>query len=147
MFANNLCNVPVAEPVVDELGHTLQPICGYDKDSQFYSQDFNRAENGFARSDISAYIHAESDELKTVIAQRLNEIKDSYPDQNLSDEQLIQLCIPRNVQSYHDMRSWYASIKDEGFEKAVKAVYEKANPQPVSEPVSDPVKSVVVDPE
>lgn len=155
MYRDSLCTYEVEGKTVigvpdnakDYPKNEIGKLVGALEVDQFYSQEFNRAENGFARSDISAFIHAESDEFKTVIAQRLNEVKAQYPDQNLSDEQLINLCVPRNVQSYHDMREWFGSIKDEGFEKAVKAAYDKVNPQPVPDPIVDPVKSVVVDPE
>ena len=96
---------------------------GLPKDSkivdQFYSQEFNRAENGFPRSDIECFLHAESEELKAQIACRMMEIKAKYPDQNLSDETLASMVVPRYVQSGVDFREWASSINELGFAKAV----------------------------
>lgn len=117
MFKTNLGVIPTTPLEFNEVGIPVDAIIV----DQFYSQDFNRGENGFARSDIESFIHAESDELRQVIAQRLYEVKSQYPDQSLSDEDLIKMVVPRNVQSFHDFREWSASIRNDGFEKSVNA--------------------------
>lgn len=117
MFKTNLGVIPTTPLELNEVGIPVDAIIV----DQFYSQDFNRGENGFARSDIESFIHAESDELRQVIAQRLYEVKSQYPDQNLSDEDLLKMVVPRNVQSFHDFREWNASIRNDGFEKSVNA--------------------------
>lgn len=117
MFKSNLGVIPCTPIELNEIGVPKDAIIV----DQFYSQDFNRGENGFAKSDIEAFITAESDELKQVIAQRLYEVKSEYPDQSLSNEDMIKMCIPRNVQSLHDLRDWYSRIQGDGLDKAVEA--------------------------
>lgn len=132
MFKSNLGVIPCTPIELNEIGQPKDAIIV----DQFYSQDFNRGENGFARSDIEAFIHAESDELKQVIAQRLYEVKSQYPDQNLSNEDMIKMCVPRNVQSLHDLRDWYSRIHGDSLEKSV-------NEWIKSKTVQDPRDSVI----
>lgn len=106
------------------LNNIGKPEDGIEVD-QYYSQDFCKGENGFPRSDISLLLSTQSEELKMQIAMRMKEVQGTYPDQNLSDEQLARMAIPRNVQSAADFKSWFSQIKDEGFEKVVSDYYEK----------------------
>lgn len=110
------------------LNNIGKPEDGIEVD-QYYSQDFCKGENGFPRSDISLLLSAQSEELKMQIAMRMKEVQGTYPDQNLSDVQLVQMCVPRNVQSAADFKSWFSQIKDDGFEKVVSAYYEKNKPK------------------
>ena len=87
---------------------------------QYPSQDFMMGENGFPRSDIAQMMHTDSEELRVALAARMTEIKAQYPDQNLSDEQLIKLTVPRYVQSQHEFREWASRIDELGFNKSIQ---------------------------
>ena len=115
---------------------------GNPKDSkpvdQFFSQEFNRAENGFPRSDVECFLHAESEELKAQIASRMQEIVSKYSNQELSDETLAKMVIPRWVQSAVDLREWSSQIDELGFAKAVdKYVAEQQAKQAANKPDSN----------
>lgn len=114
-----------------------KPVDGIEVD-QYYSQDFTLGENGFPRSDVSMLLSAQSEEIKMQVAMRMKEVQAKYPDQDLSDEQLAAMSIPRNVQSAADFKSWFSQLKDEGFEKTVKAYYEAHKPK--SDPSPDVIK-------
>lgn len=122
---------------LDELGKPKysKPV------DQFYSEKFNLAENGFSRSDVNLFLHTESEDLKMQIATRMDEIKSKYPDQNLSDETLAKITIPRYVQSGSDLRDWVSVIDECGISKAVdefvKAHQPKVDEQPSEKIVFD----------
>ena len=109
MFKSNLGVIPTPPLELNEIGKPIDDLMV----DQFYSQDFNLGENGFPMNDVEVFFHTESDELRQVIAQRLQEVKSQYPDQSLSDEVLCSLVIPRNVQSYHDMREFGAQMRND----------------------------------
>ena len=98
---------------------------------QFYSQDFCKGENGFPQSDVSMMLREQNQELMQQIAMRMNEIKAQYPDQNLSDEVLAKITVPRNVQSAVDFRAWASQIDELGFSKAVDSYIEAHKPKEV----------------
>ena len=125
MFRNNVCCTDIEKYPTNEIGRPVDEIVV----DQFYSQDFNLAENGFARSDISAFVHAESEDLKMQIASRLVEVKARYADSNLTDEQIAMLAIPRYVQSDHDFREWSASLGELGLEKCLVEQIKKVTEQ------------------
>lgn len=100
---------------------------------QFDAQPFMMGENGFRRSDIAILVNAESDDLKRAVAARLSEVQSDFPDQSLSDEQLAQLTIPRNVQSSSMFRDWSAQLEHSGFAKSVNAFKEELDKRQVSQ--------------
>lgn len=130
MFRNNVCCTELDKYPVNEIGRPVDEIVV----DQFYSQDFNLGENGFARSDIQALIHAESDDLKMQIASRIVEVKAKYADSKLTDEQIAKLAIPRYVQSDHDFREWSASLGELGLEKSLVEQIKKVNEQSKDSP-------------
>lgn len=116
MFKSNLGILPTPPLELNEIGLPVDaPVI-----DQFYSQEFNLGENGFPMNDVEVFFHTESEELRQVIAQRLQEVKAQYPDQSLSDEVLCSMVIPRNVQSYHDLREFGAQLKHDGLEKCIE---------------------------
>lgn len=116
MFKSNLGVIPTPPLELNEIGMPVDaPVI-----DQFYSQEFNLGENGFPMNDVEVFFHTESEELRQVIAQRLQEVKTQYPDQSLSDEVLCSMVIPRNVQSYHDMREFGAQLRNDGLEKYIE---------------------------
>lgn len=79
---------------------------------QFYSQEFMLGENGFPKSDVRMFLDTQSADLQLQIATRMQEIKAQYPDQDLSNEEMIALTLDRNIQSAPDFQRWYAGLKD-----------------------------------
>lgn len=110
----------------DELGNPKD----YMAVDQFYSQEFNKAENGFPKSDVSAFLDAQNEDLKAQIASRMSEVKAEYPDQSLSDDVLAKMCIPRNIQSLQQFREWASQIDELGFNKAVDQYIQDHQPKP-----------------
>lgn len=129
MYRNNVCCLDLPEYPVNELG---KPVDAIEVD-QFYSGDFMKGENGFCRSDISQMLHTQSEELRQVIANRLVEVKAEYPDQNLSDEVLCKLAVPRYVQSQHDFREWASQIDELGFNKSIEEFVKSKQNEVVSD--------------
>lgn len=95
---------------------------------QFDSQPFMMAQNGFRRSDIAILMSAESEQLKQAISARIQDIKVSFPDQDLSDADLAAMAIPRHCQSQSAFRDWSASLEKGGFAKAVDDYIAKNKP-------------------
>ncbi len=135
MFRNN-----VVFPVTDINPCNDINDMDYEKDSvgrpknaqpvdQFDAQPFMMGENGFRRSDIAILASAESDDLKSAIAARMQQIQTQYPDQNLSDAELAALTIPRNCQSSSAFREWAASLEKSGFAKSVNEFIEAHKPK------------------
>ena len=89
---------------------------------QFYSQPFMKGENGFPKSDVAMFLSTQSDDLKSQIAQRMEELKLEYPDQNLSNEELIALTVDRNIQSAPDFQRWYSQLKDQKLDDYLKSL-------------------------
>lgn len=83
---------------------------------QFYSQDFMLGENGFPKSDVRMFLDTQSADLQMQIATRMQELKVQYPDQDLSNEEMIALTLDRNIQSAPDFQRWYAGLKDKKLE-------------------------------
>ena len=116
MYSKNVCFVDLPPYPKDELGNFVDMRVI----DQYPSQDFMMGENGFPRSDIAQMMHTDSEELRVALAARMTEIKAQYPDQNLSDEQLIKLTVPRYVQSQHEFREWASRIDELGFNKSIQ---------------------------
>lgn len=118
---------------LDSLGRPkgAQPV------DQFDAQPFMMAENGFKRSDISILMSAQSDDLKRAVAQRMQEIQSSYPDQSLSDSELADMAKPRYCQSWSDMREWASSLEKSGLAKQVDAFIEANKPKEPASPTID----------
>ena len=116
MYRKNICCVDLPPYPKDELGNFIDMRVV----DQYPSQDFMIGENGFPRSDIAQMMHTESEELRVALAARMTEIKAQYPDQNLTDEQLIKLTVPRYVQSQHEFREWASRIDELGFNKSIQ---------------------------
>lgn len=104
---------------------------------QFDSQPFMMAENGFKRSDISILMSAQSDDLKRAVAQRMQEVQASYPDQSLSDSELADMAKPRYCQSWSDLRDWASSLEKSGIAKEVDAFIEANKPKEPASPIID----------
>lgn len=103
---------------------------------QFYSEEFMLGENGFPKSDVRMFLDTQSADLQLQIATRMQELKAQYPDQDLSNEEMIALTLDRNIQSAPDFQRWYAGLKDnklvdylneqiEARKKAVESAQEK----------------------
>lgn len=88
---------------------------------QFYSQPFMKGENGFPKSDVAMFLSTQSDDLKAQIAQRMEELKLEYPDQDLSNDELIALTVDRNIQSAPDFQRWYSQLKDQKLDDYLKS--------------------------
>ena len=116
MYSKNICCVDLPSYPKDELGNFIDMRVV----DQYPSQDFMMGENGFPRSDIAQMMHTDSEELRVALAARMTEIKAQYPDQNLTDEQLIKLTVPRYVQSQHEFREWASRIDELGFNKSIQ---------------------------
>lgn len=104
---------------------------------QFDSQSFMMGENGFKRSDISIMMSAESDDLKRAIAQRMQEIQSSYPDQSLPESVLADMAKPRYCQSWSDLRDWASSLEHSGLAKQVNDYIDAHKPKESASPTID----------
>lgn len=131
MFRNNYVEPETSTfsefyvPEVDSVGRPIgaQPV------DQFDAQPFMLGENGFRRSDIAILMTAQSEDLKRSIAARMVEVQSQFPDQTLTDEQLIELTVPRYAQGYSAFRDWSSSLENGGFAKAVNEWIDKNNPK------------------
>ena len=112
---------------------------GLPKDSrvvdQFYSEKFMRGENGFPKSDVAMFLQTQSDDLKMQIANRLEEFKIQYPDQDLSNEEIIARTLDRNIQSAPDFQRWFSQLGDQKIDEFLQ--------QFVSVPKTEPEKEVI----
>lgn len=88
---------------------------------QFDAQDFMLGENGFKRSDISAYFHAEDQRLRDAILARMQEVKlpEGYPaDTPVGD--IIDSIVPAYCKTSAQVREFVANMKDIAFDKAIE---------------------------
>ena len=141
MYQYNVCSLPEIKIEYDEVGRVVgDPLI-----DQSFSHESNRAENGFPRSDISAFMHAESEELRRQLASKLEVFNRSNPNSGLSDEELLRTLIPRNVQSFHDCKEWMSSVDELGLNKALSRELESLKQEKSVDSVSEPVVDPVID--
>lgn len=127
MFRNNFSPEPI-EPVLDKNGRV--EVAGVD---QFDGQDFNAAENGFRRSDISQYFHAESEDQMKAILQRFNLARQGDANADLSDAEIAQSVIPRYYQTAAEFQNIADRlVNDKSLQALLPKSPEPAAPQPVS---------------
>lgn len=113
---------------------------------QFDGKEFMLGDNGFKRSDISAYIHADSEKLRQAILERMQEVNlpDGFsPDTPVGD--IIDLIVPAYCKTSAQIREWMSTVKDQAFDKYVESInnkpetssVEKINFDGTTEPKSD----------
>lgn len=79
----------------DRKGNVIQsPV------DKLMEQPFMHGENGFNRSAIGAFIHAENESLRASIAANLQEKPYSSLPSELTNEQAAQMVIPRSISSF-----------------------------------------------
>ena len=94
---------------------------------QFDGQDFMMGENGFKRSDISAYMHAESQKLKDSILARMQEVDlpEGYPADTPVSE-IINQIVPKYCNTSSSIREFIANIPDKSFDEYQKSLRSQA---------------------
>lgn len=95
---------------------------------QFDGQDFMMGENGFKRSDISAYMHAESQKLKDAILARMQEVDlpEGYPADTPVSE-IINQIIPKYCNTSASVREFIANIPDKSWDEYQKSLNSQVN--------------------
>ena len=90
---------------------------------QFDGQDFMLGENGFKRSDISAYMHAESQKLKDAILARMQEVDlpVGYPADTPVSEIISQI-VPKYCNTSASVREFIANIPDKSWDEYKKSL-------------------------
>lgn len=94
---------------------------------QFDGQDFMMGENGFKRSDISAYMHAESQKLKDAILARMQEVDlpAGYPADTPVSE-IINQIVPKYCNTSASVREFIANIPDKSWDDYKKSLEEQS---------------------
>lgn len=87
---------------------------------QFDGQEFMLGDNGFKRSDISAYIHADSEKLRNAILERMQEVElpaGYSPDTPVGE--IIDMIVPAYCKTSAQIREFIATVKNEAFDKVI----------------------------
>lgn len=93
---------------------------------QFDGQDFMLGDNGFKRSDISVYIHSDSEKLRQAILERMQEVKlpeGFAPDTPVGD--IIDQIVPAYCKTSAQIRDWMSTVKDQSFDKFMEKNFPK----------------------
>lgn len=113
---------PVIQPRLNKDGR-VERVSAVD---QFDGQEFMLGDNGFKRSDISAYIHADSEKLRQAILERMQEVKlpDGFaPDTPVGD--IIDQIVPAYCKTSAQIREWMSTVKDQAFDKFMEKNFPK----------------------
>lgn len=107
---------PEIQPELDKNGRVARvSVC-----DQFDGQEFMLGDNGFKRSDISAYIHADSEKLRQAILDRMQEVElpaGFSPDTPVGE--IIDMIVPAYCKTSAQIREFMATVKDMAFDKAI----------------------------
>lgn len=113
---------PDIQPELDKNGRVARvSVC-----DQFEGQEFMLGDNGFKRSDISVYIHADSEKLRQAILERMQEVK--LPggfalDTPVGD--IIDQIVPAYCKTSAQIREWMSTVKDQAFDKFLEKNFPK----------------------
>lgn len=116
---------PIIQPRMNKDGR-VERVSAVD---QFDGQDFMLGDNGFKRSDISAYIHADSEKLRQAILERMQEFKlpDGFaPGTPVGD--IIDQIVPAYCKTSAQIRDWMSTVKDQAFDKFIEKNFPKPEP-------------------
>lgn len=108
---------PIIQPRLNKDGR-VERVSAVD---QFDGQEFMLGDNGFKRSDISAYFHADSEKLRQAILERMQEVK--LPDGFAFDTpvgEIIDMIVPAYCKTSAQIREWMSTVKDQAFDKFVE---------------------------
>jgi hypothetical protein len=84
---------------------------------QSYSKDFSTNEFGHPRSDVTALMQAQTEELYKLYASRLNELPvDQADTSSMSDCQIVDSIVPRSCQSPTQIASFQAILANKARE-------------------------------
>lgn len=90
----------------------------------FDTQDFNRAENGFIRSDISQLMRAQTREEYERLLSRMERLPVDKGIGDMSVDDAMRLIRPRYAQSANEVEAFAESLRQQGISKLHEAYSE-----------------------